>query len=386
MIIRPTAAAGLLAMAIGCSSMNEDTQRPEYKIIATVGEPFGTVDGEQVYLYTLTNANGMVLKATNYGATITELHVPDRDAKLADVVLGFDTLEAYQQRSPYFGCMAGRVANRIALGQFELDGRQYQLAVNNGPNHLHGGVKGFDKVVWIPEMFADRDGPGIRFTYNSPDGDEGYPGALDVTVEYVLSDDNELIVRTTAEARAPTIVNIVHHTYWNLGGHDSGTILDEELMIKAESYTPTDETLIPTGDIVDVAGTPYDFREMTRIGDQIDDVPPIDENDPGGYDLNYVVDGNPEALRLAAALYDPSSGRRMEIWADQPGIQFYTGNWLADLPGKGGAVYDQYAGLCLETQKFPDAVNKRGVAGWPSVELRPGETYTHLMMHRFSVE
>lgn len=366
----------LLSMATGCARSGS----------AVKSASFGVSGGSPVKLYTLTNSRGSRATITNFGATVTQLWIIDRDNNLADVVLGFDTLEDYETRSPYFGAMVGRVGNRIAAGRFTLDGETYQLATNNGPNHLHGGVRGFDKVVWHAEPFQAEDGPGLRLRYVSPDGEEGYPGRVRTTVEYVLSNQNELRVVTEAEADAPTPVNIVHHSYWNLGGHTNGSILDHELYLPASFYTPTDATLIPTGEIAPVEGTPFDFTTPKPIGRDIGQLPGDGGDDPGGYDMNYVVDGPAADLRLAARVKHPGTGRVMEIWADQPGIQFYSGNFLDGSTGKGGAAYPRHAAFCLETQLFPDAINRQGEAGWPDAVLRPGEVYRHVMIHRFSVE
>lgn len=344
---------------------------------------FGEADGRKVSLFTMTNGSGIRVALTNYGAAITELWTPDDSGRMADVALGFDTLEQYRASTVYFGCMVGRCANRIARGRFEIDGRAYRLAANNGPNHLHGGVKGFDKVVWEARDFAGGDGEGVQFRYRSPDGEEGYPGNLDVTVEYVLTESNELRITTEAETDAPTVVNLANHCYWNLAGHDAGTIHDHELTLHAERYTPVDSTFIPTGELAPVAGTLYDFRTPTAIGARIEDLPPVGPTDPGGYDHNYVLDGEPGLVRLAALLRDPVSGRTMRIRTDQPGVQFYTGNYLDGVAGKGRAVYAKRAGLCLETQIFPDAVNRRGRPGWPDPVLRPGQRYRHVMIHAF---
>jgi aldose 1-epimerase len=373
----PVAALAALALAlvtIGC----QDTAA-----MKITQEEWGTHDDRAVSLYTLDNGRGLVAKITNYGGIVTELHVPDRHGNTVDVVLGFDTLDEYVSHNPYFGCMVGRVGNRIAGGTFMLDGRTYTLATNNGPNHLHGGVKGWDKVVWDAEMLETRNGPGVRLTYHAPDGEEGYPGAVDVTVDYILTLDNELLIDMSATTDAPTPINVVHHSYWNLAGHDQGPILDHELMLNAQRYTPADDTLIPTGAIEPVAGTPYDFTTAKAIGADIDQLPPSGD-DPGGYDLNYVVDGTYGRLRRAAVVRHPASGRRMEIWSTMPGIQFYTGNFLDGVAGRGGAVYEKHAGFCLETQHFPDAVNKRNVVGWHDPVIRPGQAYRHRMVHRFS--
>ncbi|QKK08569.1 MAG: galactose mutarotase [Planctomycetota bacterium] len=353
---------------------------------AVKAEPFGTADGRPVTLYTLANSRGSRASITDYGATVTQLWLADRDGNLADVVLGFDTLDEYQDHSPYFGAMVGRVGNRVAEGRFTLDGKTYQLATNNGPNHLHGGDKGFDKVVWDAEPFQAEDGPGLRLTYVSPDGEEGYPGRLRTTVEYVLSDDDELRVVTEATASAATPVNIVHHSYWNLAGHDAGTILDHELVLRASHYTPTDATMIPTGEIASVRGTPFDFTNAKTIGRDIGQLPGDGAGDPGGFDMNFVVDGGADEFRLAARVVEPITGRVMEVWSDQPGIQFYSGNFLDGTPGKRGASYPIHSGLCLETQVFPDAINRQGEPGWPNTVLRPGQIYRHKMVHRFSVE
>lgn len=317
-------------------------------------ENLGDVDGLPVRLFTLSNGR-LTLKAMSYGCVVTELRLADG----MDVALGLRDLAAYVAGSPYFGCVAGRCANRIANGRFTLDGRPYQLTLNNGPHQLHGGVRGFDRRVWEGEA----DGTRVRFTRVSPDGEEGYPGAVRASVEYALEGD-DFRVEMTATTDAPTLVNLVHHTYWNLAG--GGTILDHRLTIDAEAYTPVDATLIPTGELAAVDGTPFDFRRPKRIGDDLAKV-------PGGYDHNFAFRG---LARLEAA------GRVMELRSSEPGLQLYTGNFLdGTSKGKGGAAYPKHAGLCLETQKFPDAVNH---PGWISPALRPGEAYRHVMVHRFS--
>ena len=281
--------------------------------------------------------------------------------------------------------MVGRYGNRIAKGSFTLDGQTHQLATNNAPNHLHGGIKGFDKVLWQATPFEIDHGPGIRLTYLSRDGEEGYPGNLSVIVEYLLTHNNELRVTTEATCDAPTPVNIVHHSYWNLAGHDSGTVLDHELSLNADRYTPADSTLIPTGEIASVEGTPFDFREPKSIGRDIGQLPPI-ADDPGGFDMNYVVNGPPSALRIAARVSDPASGRFMEVLANQPGIQFYSGNFLDGTPGKAQTPYPIHSGFCLESQVFPDSINHQAEDGWPNAVLRPGGIYRHVMIHRFGAE
>ena len=372
-----TTTALMLTLGLSaCAGTNSETRTMTVK-------PFGELDGQEVQLFTLENANGLSMSVTNYGATVTHLWVPDRTGETADVVLGFDTFEEYPERSPYFGCIAGRCANRIAGGRFSIDGKEYELARNNGPNHLHGGVKGFDKVVW--EAAPLESGDAVAFKYRSPAGEEGYPGNVDVVVVYRLTDDDELVVDMKARTDAPTIVNLAHHSYWNLAGHDSGDILGHVLHVNAERYTPADSTLITTGELAPVAGTPFDFRAPKAIGEDIGELPG-DGDDPGGYDMNFVINGSPGELRLAAVVHEPGSGRGMEIHTSEPGIQFYTGNFLDGSPGKGGALYPKHSGFCLETQHHPDSIHKEGLEGWPSVVLRPGEEYHHRMVHRFFVK
>ena len=339
--------------------------------------PFGRLpSGRTVDLFTLTNANGLVAKVTNYGTILTELHVPDRKGRLSDVVLGFDHLGPYLKRHPYFGCTVGRVANRIAKGQFTLEGKTHSLAVNNGPNHLHGGLKGFDKVVW---KAAPKSGAAVEFTYTSPDGEEGYPGTVAAVVTMTLTDANELRLDYRATTDQPTPVNLTNHSYFNLAGE--GDVLGHELMLAADHFTPSDSTSIPTGEIKPVKDTPMDFTRPRPIGSRLSEL----TNIPAGYDHNYVLNsgGKALALALAARVYDPKTGRVMEVETTEPGVQLYTSNYLdGSLTGKGGVVYRQYAALCLETQHFPDSVNQ---PGWPSMILRPGQTYRQTTVHKFSV-
>jgi aldose 1-epimerase len=340
----------------------------------------GMHEGKQIRLYTLRNENGMVAKITNFGTILTELHVPDRAGKTADVVLGFDSPEGYLKGHPFFGATAGRVANRIGNAKFTLDGKDYTLARNNGPHTLHGGVKGFDKHVWDATPGEGSDGAWVSFTRTSPDGEEGFPGTVQATVKYRLSPDNELLVEMSATTDRPTLVNLAHHTYWNLAGHGSGSVLEQELQLYCDRYTPGDETLVPKGTIEAVAGTPYDFRKAKKIGRDLAKT----GGDPVGYDTNFVVNGKAGGLRPVARASDPVSGRVMELSATEPGVQFYTGNFLdGSVKGKGGAVYAKHAGFCLETQKYPDAVHH---PEWPQPILRPGETYRHVMVHRFSTQ
>jgi aldose 1-epimerase len=342
--------------------------------------PFGKADGKDVTLFTLKNRNGLVLKAINYGATVTELHVPDRAGKLADVVLGFEKLEGYTNgKNPYMGVTAGRVANRIRAAKFKLAGKDYQLAANDKPHHLHGGNKGWDKVVWDVEERETPDGPALHFSYVSKDGEEGYPGTVSAHTTYTLTNDNELRVEMTASTDKTTLVNMAHHTYWNLAGFSSGTILDHELTLFATEYTPGDP-MVPTGQVKKVAGTPFDFTTAKPVGRDLEKT----GGSPIGYDHNFIVSGEPERLRPVARLKDPKSGRVLTLEADQPGVQFYSGNFLdGSLTGK-GARYVKHAGLCLETQKFPNSIN---VPAWQKqVVLEPGHTYKHVMIHKFSAE
>lgn len=349
---------------------------------------FGHADGKEVREHTLDNGRGGRVVILNYGGIVTRCLMPDARGRAADIALGFDTLAEYQANNLYFGAMVGRVGNRIAKGRFTLDGQAHQLATNNIGNHLHGGLKGFDKAVWDDETLDAPDGPALRLSYTSPDGEEGYPGTLRAQVVYTLTRDNCLRLEIEATTDRATPVNIVHHSYWNLDGADGRTVHDHEVMIPADAYTPTDATFIPTG-IAPVAGTPCDFRAPKPVGRDIDALPLVGPADPGGYDMNWVIrrDGaRPGELRLAARVRGPESGRVMEIWSDQPGLQFYTGNYLDNVRGKSGVVYPKRAGLCLETQTYPDSVNHQGEPGWPDVILRPGRTYRHLMVHKFSAE
>jgi aldose 1-epimerase len=354
--------------------------------------PFGkTRAGKAVDLYALSIDKGMTVKVITYGATVTEIWAPDRAGQLSDVNLGFDTLKTYEKSNPFFGCVVGRYANRIAKGRFTLDGKEYKLATNNGPNHLHGGNKGFDKYVWewVNEKRGRRAFPGgksgkaefvsITLRHVSPDGDEGFPGKVTALVTYTLTDRNELRIDYSATTDKPTVVNLTNHAYFNLAGHDKGDVLGHELTLKASRYTPADNTNIPTGKLDPVKGTPFDFTQPTTIGARIDKV-----KDTGGYDVNYVIDGKPGTLRLAAVVREPKSGRVMEMETTEPGVQFYTGNFLDGTPkGKGGAVYKKHSAFCLEAQHYPDTPNKRE---FPTAVLRPKETYTQTTVYRFSAK
>jgi aldose 1-epimerase len=342
-----------------------------------------TADGTGVEVFDLTNGRGMAVRAISYGAIITSIRVPDRSGNVADVVLGFDRLDGYLTRHPYFGAVVGRYGNRIAKGQFRLDGTTYRLATNNGPNHLHGGVKGFDKAVWRGEPFRRDDAVGVVFSHSSPDGDEGYPGMLTARVTYTLTAANELSVEYQASATKSTPVNLTQHSYFNLAGAGSGDILQHRLTIDADRFTPVDATLIPTGEMAPVAGTPFDFRQPTAIGARIDADDPQLKN-ATGYDHNFVLNRTGSGLSHAARVEDPASGRTLDVSTTEPGVQFYTGNFLdGTLTGKGGAVYQRRYGLCLETQHFPDSPNH---PDFPSTILRPGERLQSKTVFAFGVD
>lgn len=394
---------GLLAIAVGCAkntppiappaeaATREEVSRTTAQTtpaahteqVIPMGhkqEPFGKMaDGKAVSLITCNNSKSLVLKMTNYGATIVALEAPDRDGKKANLVLGFDSVAGYENHDAFFGCTVGRYANRIAAGKFKLDGKEYQLATNNGPNHLHGGVKNFSRVVWNAEPVELSDAVGIKFSYRSPDGEEGYPGNLDITVVYTLNNNNELMIDYTATTDAPTVLNLTNHAYWNLAGAGSGPILDHELTLAAEKYVAVDKTLLPSG-IAEVAGTPLDFRQPRTIGSQLDRLPRLGDT-PRGYDHCYVLPGSETAPVLAARVREPKSGRIMEVSTTQPGVQFYTGNFLDGDPKNGS--HDQHTAFCLETQHYPDSPNH---PEFPTTVLRPGETFHHVTVHKFLVE
>jgi len=349
-------------------------------------EPYAVMaNGDSVHQFTLTNSNGLRMRAITYGGVITSLETRDRDGELGDIVLGYDSLQSYLDESPYFGAIVGRYGNRIAGSRFTIDGQVYSLAANDGENHLHGGIQGFDKVVWDGEGFASEDAVGVVFTYLSAAGEEGYPGTLQVEVTYTLTDADELVVDYLATTDEATPVNLTQHSYFNLAGHGGGDILGHELMIAADHFTPVGGTLIPTGELAPVDGTPFDFRSPHLIGERIgDDHEQIAFG--GGYDHNFVltgelVDGAP--LLLAAEVFEPTSGRTLQILTNEPGVQFYTGNFLdGSLVGKGGVGYQHRAGFCLETQHYPDSPNQ---ASFPSTLLRPGDEYRSQTVFRFGV-
>jgi aldose 1-epimerase len=338
-----------------------------------------TPDGTPVELYVLKNGQ-LSVKIMTYGATITAIDAPDKNGKFDDVVLGFDSLEGYLGKHPYFGATVGRVANRIAKGKFTLNGQEYTLARNDGPNTLHGGLKGFDKVVWKAEEVQSADGPSVKMTYRSKDGEEGYPGNLDVSVQFTVTDKNELKIDYTATTDKATPINLSNHSYFNLGGRTAESILGHELTLAAENYTPVDETLIPTGEIAPVAGTPLDFTKPTAIGARIKEM----KGEPGGYDHNVVLTSGGKTLSLGVSVYEPKTGRLMEMFTTEPGVQFYTGNFLdGTITGKHGIVYRKHHGFCLEAQHFPDSIHH---PNFPNAVLEPGQTYHQSTVYKFSTK
>ncbi len=338
--------------------------------------------GTEVALYTLINDHGMKVSITNYGGIVVSLFTPDRYGDVGDVVLGFDTIEEYEKHNPYFGCLVGRFGNRIANGKFILDGPTYTLAQNDGNNHLHGGLKGFDKKVWISKAKETEEGPALVLKYTSPDGEEGYPGTLTVKVIYTLTNDNALKIKYTASTDKKTVINLTNHSYFNLSAGKSTTILDHTMMINADQFTPVDETLIPTGELRSVSNTPLDFRSPTPIGSRIND-DDTQLNFGGGYDHNWVINGKANELRVAARVYDDSSGRAMEVLTTEPAIQCYAGNMLPTMIGKNQMTCVKRGGLCLETQHYPDSPNK---PNFPSTALVPGDTYQTTTIYKFSTK
>ena len=390
---RPAAAVAFLALATmigGCRADDPSAEEaaaaaaPAARVASVSVADFGPLpDGRVARVFTLRNARGMEVRITEYGAIVLSLLAPDRDGNLLDVVLGYETLGEYLEGSPYFGAIVGRYGNRIAGGRFSLDGVEHALATNDGPNHLHGGERGFDEVLWTGEPVEDADGVGVALRYTSPAGEEGYPGTLELEVRYLLDDQGGLALEYRATTDAPTPLNPTHHSYFNLAGDGAGDVLGHELMLKASRFTPVDSTLIPTGELRSVEGTPFDFRTATAIGARI----AADDEQirfGGGYDHNLVLDreGAP-GLVLAARVHEPTSGRVMEVRTTEPGVQFYSGNFLdGGITGKGGHVYQHRTGFCLETQHYPDSPNK---PDFPSTILRPGETYRSRTVYAFSV-
>jgi len=370
-----TLLAGVVACA-ACFAGDADAA------VEVTKKPWGqTPDGIAVDLYTLKNAKGAEATITNYGGIVVTLLMPDRAGKMADIVLGYDTLQGYLDKTPYFGALIGRYGNRIGGAQFAIDGTTYTLAKNDGANSLHGGVKGFDKVVWTARPVDSKEGAALELTYLSKDGDEGFPGNLQVTAVYTLTDANELRVQFTATTDKATVVNLTHHSYFNLRGQGDGDILGHEVIIASSKTTPVDKTLITTGEYAPVEGTPFDFRTPTTIGARINDPDTQLQYGPG-YDHNWVIDKPAGELGLQASVYEPTTGRVMEVLSDEPGLQFYAGNFLdGTIKGKGGVAYQHRTGFCMEPQHYPDSPNK---PGFPSVVLRPGQTYKNTIIYRFS--
>lgn len=344
-------------------------------------DSFGnTSDGRSVDRFTLRGPNGMLVRVISFGATVTELHVPDCDGRLADVVLGFDNLASYETKSPYFGATVGRSAFRIPYGRFDLDGQSYQLDANGGPHHIHGGTKGFSWLVWDAERLDEDDEPAVRFTYHSPEGDQGYPGAVDATATYALTDAGELRIEFTATCDRPTPVDMTHHGYFNLAGPGAGNVNSHVVQIAADLYSETDDHVIATGALLPVEGTPYDFTEPRRIGERLGMLP----EQSGGYDLAYLNRNQSGTIAEVAAAHEPTTGRTMRVLTDAPALIFYGGNYLdGTLRGKSGFAYEKHSGFAMETAGLPDAVNN---ANFPSIILRPGETYRRTCIYQFSVD
>ncbi len=368
----------LTAACFNCGKAIGQPSRKSRDGLEVGQKSFGQMpDGRKVTLYELTNANGLHARVIDYGAILVSLEVPDRDGELADVALGFDDLDSYIKRNPLFGATVGRYANRIANARFMLVGTEYKLTANAGRNHIHGGRdKRFDKVLWKGRPFQNSEEVGVRFSYLSKDGDEGFPGNLDCIVTYTLTNGNELKISYEATTDKPTIVNLTNHSYFNLAGAGNGDVLDHEMLINADYYTPSDKELIPTGEIHSVKDTPLDFTKAQTIGARISQL-----TQTGGYDHNYVLKNSGGTLVLAARVYEPTSGRIMEVHTTEPGMQFYTANGMRGIKGKDGKIYDRYYGLCLETEHFPDSPNK---PHFPSVVLRPGQKYSTMTIFTFS--
>ncbi|MEQ1693123.1 MAG: aldose epimerase family protein [Gemmatimonas sp.] len=380
---RGVAAALLLHTALACASADKAETKKLTK--ATISRaPFGVLpSGDSVHVYTLTNTHGLEMRVLDYGGIVVSIKTPDRNGTLADIVLGYDNLDGYLKSSPYFGALVGRYANRIAKGKFTLDDRTYSLAVNNGVNALHGGAKGFDKVLWLAEPRQDSTGVGVVLTYISKDGEEGYPGTLSVRVTYMLTDQNEFAIDYLATTDKATIVNLTHHSYFNLAGDGAGDVLGHVVSINADAFTPVDSTLIPTGVIQSVDDTPFDFRQPVAIGEQI---AKVDEqlSRAKGIDHNFLLIFRRSVMTQAAFVSEPLSGRTLEVTTSEPGLQFYTGNFLdGSNIGKSGHVYNHRGGFCLETQHSPDSPNQ---AEFPTTILRPGDVYRSRTVYTFGVE
>jgi aldose 1-epimerase len=378
----------LAAAAVGCKPNTETTDtktEDTTKTMASITKSaFGKLpDGQEVFLYTVTNKNGVEMKITNYGGIITSLKTPDKNGVLEDIVLGYDSLAGYLKESPFFGAIVGRYGNRIAKGKFKLDGKEYTLALNNGPNSLHGGPKGFDKVVWSVEEITSLDGPALKLSYLSKDMEEGFPGNLQAEAIYTLTDNNELRFDYKATTDKTTVVNLTQHSYFNLTGNTKRDILDHVLTINSDEIVPVDKTLIPTGKFRKVAGTPFDFTTPQVVGSRINDKDEQIELG-GGYDHCYVLRPSKDTLNHAATVTEPVSGRKVEVYTTEPGVQFYSGNFLTgSITGKGNVVYAKRFGLCLETEHFPDSPNQ---PQFPTVVLKPGEIYKTTTVYKFSAQ
>lgn len=367
----------VLLNILSCQSQKLEDKMIEKKLFGKIS-PSGSV-----YLYTLTNKNGMKVEIINYGAIVVSLTAPDKNGKLEDVVLGFDNLQDYVKDNSFIGAIVGRCANRINKGKIALDGKEYQLTINDGENQLHGGSKGFNKVLWDAVPIESDSAQALKLTYRSPDGDEGYPGNLDIEVIYTLSNRNELKINYKATTDKPTVVNLTNHSYFNLSGSPVNTILDEELQLDADDMTAVNEILIPTGELLRVANTPFDFRSPHKIGERINEM-----NEQlkfgGGYDHNWVLNNYNGSVRKVGELFEPNNGRLMEIYTDQPGMQFYSGNFMnGTLKGKKGIIYNYRSALCLEAQHFPNSPNQ---PNFPSVRLNPGEKYKQQTVYRFTTK
>jgi aldose 1-epimerase len=383
-------AVGLTALLLGATALaggalaaspNESQQTHSLSVTES---PFGTMpDGRKVEMFHLKNASGMEVDVITYGGAVQSIKVPDKNGKIEDVALGFDNLDDYLHTDTYFGALIGRYGNRIAKGKFTLDGKTYSLPINNGPNTLHGGPKGFNTKVWAASPIKAPNRVGVELTLWSPDGDMGFPGDLAVTARYTLDNNNDLRIHYSAVTDKPTAINLTNHTYFNLAGAGNGTILDQVAMINADKITPVDDTLIPTGKMMDVAGTPLDFTTPTAIGARIRaDNQQLKYAEPkqGGYDFNYVFNNPGDLNALAASVTDPKSGRTIEMYTDEPGVQFYTSNFLNDVKGKDGKVYPHWGAFTLEAQHFPDSPNQ---PNFPSTELKPGEKYSQTTIYKF---
>lgn len=371
-------ASACVACLVGCATHGSSANKAKIS-----KQPFGSVDGQPVEIYTLKNSQGAEAKIMTYGGIVQSLKMPDREGNFSDVVLGFDNVQDYVKDSPYFGALIGRYGNRIGDAKFTLEGKTYTLAPNNNGNTLHGGLKGFDKVIWTVEK-ADvtSNGPELKLTYLSKDGEEGFPGNLNVTAVYTLTDDNELRLEYTATTDKPTVVNLTQHSYFNLRGQGNGDILGHIVYIDADKTTPTDSELIPTGELASVDGTPFDFRKPTAIGARINDPNTVLQYGPG-YDHNWVINKPLGKLGLAARVFEPTTGRVLEVLSTEPGLQFYAGNFLdGTLTGKDGKVYQRRTAFAMEPQHFPDSPNK---PQFPTTELKPGQTYHNVIIYKFSV-